>query len=312
MSLPALCRSILLSLIVVLSLSACRSKSKEITPETIESQGALTEQHDGGALVFSVDPKGQLQLLVKGPDGKPVTTGVSGTISVKDEDPKAEPVKVALVPDPKTGLLVAALPELVDDLTQVNYELTLNDKPIKGTLHLPAGGTNELEENAKEVEKAKVAPGTKGPNGGLVQVVGDDIIEIVAGKKSGAVRVYLLDADLKPIPMGSRKIKLAFAGPKGAETIELSPDPEGAYAVGKMSLVVNPVKITVAVTYHDHTEVVLCGHYPGKVIVVGSGAPVIIILVNVSWDVDVVISRPPVIIMHGKGKGKWHKHKHKH
>lgn len=305
MSLFARCRSILLSLMVVLSLSACRSKSKEITPETIESQGGLTEQHDSGALVFSVDPKGQLQLLVKGPDGKPVTTGVSGTIKVKDEDPKAQPVKVALVPDPKTGLLVAAMPELVDDLTQVDYELNLDGKPMKGTLHLPAGGTNEIEENAKEAEKVQVPVGKKGPNGGIVQVVGDDIIEIVAGKKSGAVRAYLLDADLKPIPMGTRKIKLAFASPKGSETIELSPGPDGAYAVGKMTLVINPVKITIAVTYHDHTEVVLCGHHPGTVVVVGLSAPVLVILVNVSWDVDVVIHRPPVIIRHGKGKGKW-------
>jgi hypothetical protein len=314
MRLAVLYRSILVALIAVLSLTACRDKSKDVTPEGIESQGALTEQHDAGALVFSVAPNGQVQLLVKGTDGKPLEKGVSGTLTVKGEGPKAEPVKVALLPDPKTGLLSAAIPELVDDLTEVKYELTVNDKPIKGTLHLPAGGTKELEENAKVTAEAKIPPGTKGPNGGIVQVVGDDIIEVVAGKTSGAVRVYLLDADLKPIPIGSRKIKLAFQNAKGSETVVLAPGPDSQYFVGKMTLIANPVKITVVLTYHDHTHVVLCGHHPGSVIVVGPSAPVIIILVNVSWDIDVVVvPPPPVIIVHGKGKGKGHwKHKHKH
>jgi hypothetical protein len=135
--------------------------------------------------------------------------------------------------------------------------------------------------------------------------VGDDIVEIVAGQKSGTVRVYLLDPDLKPIKIGSRKVKLGFVSEKGSEIVVLSPDPGGQFFVGKMSMIVNPIQITVAVTYHEHTEVVLCNHLPGSVIVVGPSAPPIVILVNVSWDVAVVVAPPPpVIIMHGKGKGK--------
>jgi hypothetical protein len=313
MRFSVLYRSVLLALLVVLSMTACRGKSKDATPEGVEAQAALIEQHDAAALVFAVDPNGQVKLTVKGTDGKPIDKGVSGTLTVKGEDPKAEPIKVALVPDPKTGVLSAAIPELVDDLTEVKYDLVVNDKPIKGTMHVPSGGTKELEENAKATVESKVAPGTKGPNGGIVQVVGDDIVEIVAGKKSGAIRVYMLDPDLKPIPIGSHKVKLAFVNEKGPETVVLAPDPGGQYFVGKMKLIANPIKITIAITYQNHTEVVLCNHHPGSVIVVGPSAPVIIILVNVSWDIDIVITKPPVIIIHGKhkGKGKWHK-KHRH
>jgi len=309
MNLAVLYRSVLLALLVALSATACRGKSKDATPEAVDAQGALTEQHDAAALVFSVDPNGQVKLTVKGTDGKPLEKGVSGTLSVRGDDPKARPTKVALVPDPKTGVLSAALPELVDDLTEVKYDLIVNDKPIKGTLHLPSGGTKEIEDNAKAPAASKIPPGTKGPNGGIVQVVGDDIVEIVAGKKSGTVRVYLLDPDLKPIPMGSRKIKLAFVSAKGSEVVVLAPEPGGQFCVGKMTVIENPIKITIAITYHDHTEVVLCNHHPGSVIVVGPSAPVIVILVSVSWDIDVVVVPPPVIIMHGKGKGKW-KHRH--
>ncbi len=55
-------------------------------------------------------------------------------------------------------------------------------------MHLPAGGTKELDENAKEATKIKIPVGQKGPNGGVLQVVGDDVVEVVAGKKNGAVR----------------------------------------------------------------------------------------------------------------------------
>jgi hypothetical protein len=306
MSLQAFYRPILFALIAILSLTSCRKK--EATPEGLEDQGAITEQNNGAALVFSVAPDGKVKALVKGPDGKPLDKGVSGAVIVKGAEPKAEAVRVAFVPEPKTGLLVAAMPELVDDVTEVKYELTVNDKPIKGVFHLPAGGTKELDENAKAAVKVKIPAGKKGPNGGVLQVVGDDIVEIVAGKKNGSVRAYVLDPDLKPVQIGDRKIKIAFVTSKGTDVVVLSPDPGGTFFVGKLKVIENPVKITIALTHHDHTAVVLCGYDPGNVLVVGPSAPVLVILADVSWDVDVVIVPPrPVIMVHGKGKGKWKK-----
>jgi hypothetical protein len=343
MSLRALYRSIFFAIIAVLSLTSCRKN--EAIPERLEDQGAITEENNGVALAFSAAPNGKLKLFVKGPDGKPLDKGVSGAVIVQGAEPKAEAVKVAFVPEPKTGLLVAAMPELVDDVTEVKYELNVNDKPINGVLHLPAGGTKELEETAKVAVKVKIPAGQKGPNGGILQVVDDDVVEIVAGQKNGTVHAYVLDPSLKPVRLGDRKLKIAFVTSKGPDVVVLSPDPGGTFFVGKLKVIENPVKITVALTHHDHTEVVLCGYEPGKVIVVGPRAPGLVILAAVSWDVDVVIAPPrpvviapprpgvvvqpqpgvvvqpqpvvvvqprPVIMMHGKGKGKgkwkWKKH----
>jgi hypothetical protein len=91
--------------------------------------------------------------------------------------------------------------------------------------------------------------------------------------------------------------------------VVLAPGPAGAYFTGKLSVKVNPVKITVVLTEGDHTEVVLCNYRPGRVIVVGASAPEIVLLVATSWAVvvrpTVVIDAP--VVIHRKGKGK-HKH----
>jgi len=41
---------------------------------------------------------------------------------------------------------------------------------------------------------------------------------------------------------------VGFVSEKGSETVVLAPDPEGDFLVGKMILIANPIKITVAVT----------------------------------------------------------------
>ncbi len=148
----------------------------------------------------------------------------------------------------------------------------------------------------------------KGPNGGVVQVVGSDVLEIVADKSTGQVRVYVLDDDLKVVAVGKRKVKLAaVAG--SPDFVELQPEPKGLFFTGKFSGKSNPVKLTVVLYEEDHPEpvVVLCGWKPTKVIVVGPGAPVVMpIFVVVNWAPVVVVDQgPPVIIInHGKGKGK--------
>ncbi|MGK4003833.1 hypothetical protein WMF31_14470 [Sorangium sp. So ce1036] len=80
---------------------------------------------------------------------------------------------------------------------------------------------------------------------------------------------------------------------------------------------VNPTKITVVLKHGGRTDVVLCNHRPGSVIVVGPSAPVIGILVATAWAVK-VRARPTVVVhdddddggrvlvIHkGKGKGRW-------
>lgn len=300
------------------TLPAC-GKTPAITAETMDEQAALTEQQEAAKVVWMVAPDGQVSVLVKDAEGKPLEKGVSGTVTMPGSSKDASPVTAELVPEPKAGgVLTAKLPKLEGDLTQVNYTLKVNGQAADGVLHLPDGGTKELVESAKENLDPKLE-GQKGPNGGVLQVVGDDVIEIVADKTNGNVRVYVLDDSLKPVVVGERKIRLAVAG-ASAEVIDLTPEPKGLYFQGKLSITVNPVKITVVVTERDRTDVVLCGYHPGTVIVVGPRAPGIAIFVAVNWNVDVkvVTPRPVIVVDHddvhihvhkGKGKGKFHHHK---
>lgn len=310
-------RSVLVALAVASTalVSPACSKSPQITAESIEDNWALTEQHEPGSVVMTVAQDGQVTVLVKDRDGKPIEEGVSGNVKVKVPGKEGAPVTAELVPEPKSGgVLLAKIPPLEDDLTEVNYEFNVKGAPFKGVLHVPRGGTRELQEEAKENDAHKL-DGMKGPNGGVLQPVGDDIVEIVADKDSGDLRVYVLDLNLKPVPIGDREIKLAIQTASGPDVIVLAPGPDRLYFTGKLRAKVNPTKITVVVKEGGHTDVVLCGYRPGSVIVVGPSAPVITILVATGWAVKVDVK--PTVIVHDDDDDDGrviivHKHKHRH
>jgi hypothetical protein len=315
MQMTRLVRSLLAAIALACAAAPGCGKQPEVTAESIEELGTVPEAHDTGSVVWSVTPDGQVNALVKDPDGKPVEKDVTGTLTVKPSK-GAEPVKAELKPVEKAGgVLAATIPKLEAELTEVSYELKVGDKSFQGVLHLPKGGTKELLDSAKQQAEAKLE-GKKGPNGGIVQVVGEDTVEIVADKKTGKVRAYLLDDDLKPAKVIDRKVKLKLAlSGEGSEVVELLPSPTAPYFEGKLNIKIKPTKITVVLIDVDVVHVALWGWYPGKVIVVGPSAPVVAVFVNVNWDVDVVV-KPPVVVVGdddddddhviivGKGKGK--------
>jgi len=305
-------RSLLVALAIgaTLATPACSKKSSEgnaantITAESLEeSPESITEEHDSGTVTWNVSPDGQVSALAKTKDDKPVGKDVTGELTWTTPDgDKTIPVTV----DEKTGLLVASGPKLEDDITEIKYKLNIEGKAWTGTMHLPKGGTKELAESAKEATENTPEKDQKGPNGGVIQVVGKDKIEIVADKKSGQVRVYVLGDELKPIEVGERKIKLAVTTANGPEVVVLTPEPKGLYFTGKLTVKAEPVKVTVAVTHHDETHVCLVGWHPGVHVVVGSHAPHVAIWVNAGWVVApvVVVHDHPHVHWKGKGKGK--------
>ncbi|XXX72188.1 hypothetical protein WMF30_31530 [Sorangium sp. So ce134] len=204
------------------------SKSPEITAESIDDNWALTEQHEPGSVVMTVAQDGKVTVLVKDRNGKAIEEGVTGNVTVKVPGKDGAPVTAELVPEPKSrGVLLAKIPPLEDDLTEVNYEFKVKGEPFKGVLHVPRGGTRELQESAKENQTHNL-DGKKGPNGGVLQPVGDDIVEIVADKTTGDVRVYVLDLNLKPVPIGQREIKLAIHTASGPDVIVLTTTAAGS------------------------------------------------------------------------------------
>ncbi len=244
-------------------------------PPTAEMKDALTEQNEDGSVSWDIGGDGKIRAVVKSPNGELVKKNATGALTIKGEDGTQT---VALKQDPDTGLLLGQAAKLKGELTEVDYALTVGAKDWKGVLYLPEGGTAELGEGAKAASKVTVPEGKQGPHGGTIQVVGPDRIELVADPSSKEVRVYVLDGELKQVPVGARRVKLAVVDDR-PEVIVLTPEPGGTYLKGRVASEHDPIKITVSVTANDERHVALVGYHPGAVIVVGSRAPRIQVMV---------------------------------
>jgi hypothetical protein len=259
--------------------SGCH-KAAKVTADAIEkSAAAVVQQNDKGTSTWIVGSDGAVSALLKGPDNKPVTANVSGTVTFTPPD--GAPTTVPATFDPKTGVLVAAGPKLDADVTPVSYNLQVDGQPWNGALDVPRGGTVDLVETGKlqaEVPQDKLV----GPNGGVVQMVGPDRVEVVANKSSGEVRAYVLGPDYQVIDPGDRKITLALEGPE-PEVIVLQPQPNVRFFTGKVRSRVDPVHVTVAVNAHGATHACLVGWHPGVAVVVGPAAPPVHLYAVEAW-----------------------------
>jgi hypothetical protein len=256
----------------------------DLTAESIEkSPAALVQQAMMGTSTWVVAPDGAVSATLKAPDGKPITQPVTGqmTFATPDGPPQSVPVKY----EPKTGVLTAAGPKLDADITPVSYALTVGGAPWNGAIDVPRGGTLDLADTAKL--QAPLPPGLPGPNGGVVQVVGPDRVEVVANRHTGDVRAYVLDADNKPVDPGDRKITLALQG-EDPEVLVLAPEPQAHFVVGHIRTRVDPVHVTVAVNAHGKTHACLVGWAPGAVVVTGPAAPRVHLLAVEGWPGEVV------------------------
>ncbi|WP_437317833.1 hypothetical protein [Sorangium sp. So ce385] len=255
------------------------------TAESAIGEGAYVEEHESGKAAFNVAADGNVKAAVSGPDGKPIREDVSGTLLWKDASGEKT---LPLTLDAKTGLLVAAGPKLEADLTEIGYTLSVAGKPWNGTLHVPAGGTAELYANAKGSADLGLPEGKLGPHGGRIEIVGDDRLELLVDEATGDVRVYVLDADLKPIDIGERKVTLGVVA-EAPQVVVLAPVAAtagvaaGAYLTGKLALAADPLKVTVAVRNAGRSAVALCGYRAGAAFAVHARAPRVNVRVKTDW-----------------------------
>ncbi|MGK4001515.1 hypothetical protein WMF31_02745 [Sorangium sp. So ce1036] len=268
--------------------------------------GALVEEHEAGAVAWHIDGDGQVKAAISASTGERIKEDVGGTLVWKL--PSGEARTIPLAVDARTGLLVGAGPKLEADLTEVDYTLTISGKPWSGVLHVPAGGTAELVASARASAEIQLPEVTVGPHGGSIQVVGEDRLEMVADEATGEVRVYVLDADLRPVSIEGRTVKLALVAER-PETLVLAPASAGFYFVGKLAAAVNPLKLTVALGYRGTTRVALWGHRPGvRVIATPARAPRVKILVKGFADgpevrVHAGARADADVRIHGRGHG---------
>jgi hypothetical protein len=296
------------TLIVLLPLALAPACSKATATAGAEAEMAVNadlgaeafvEEHDGGSVAWRIDDDGQVKAAVVGSAGARVKEDIGGSLAWKLPSGEVKTVPLAL--DAKTGLLVGAGPKLEADLTEVDYTVTVSGKPWTGVMHVPIGGTAALVTSAKAAVEVKIPEGTTGPHGGSIQVVGEDRLEMVESA-SGEVRVYVLDAELKPRPIEGRTIKLGFVAER-PEMLVLAPATAGAYFVGTLGAAINPFKVTVALGFGGTTRVALWGYRPGvRVVAEPARAPRVNIMVNafVETPDDVWVKA------HGHGHGHGH------
>lgn len=253
-------------------------------PAAIEaSPAALIEDNDFGAVKMIVTPDGVFQALLSGADGKPITKDASGKITwVAGGKTTGVPVEVD-----KKGVIVATGPKLEADVTDVTYSLVVGGKNWSGTLHVPRGGTDDLAATARA--QSSLPSGKLGPHGGKVQIVGDDRVELLADRAAGDVRVYVLDADFKPIDPGDRKVSVALDD-ESPQTIVLAAEPQGHFLVAPLGLTNDPARVTIFVTRGGVTRACIVGHGPGAhLVVVNAKAPRVKIFVATAPKVDIKV-----------------------
>jgi hypothetical protein len=266
--------------------SGCTKKESEEKPASTEKSSptgtfdkALVEVFTNASLAWVIDPNGKIRVDVRDKDGAAIAKTANGTVEWEGEGGNKSSAKLAY--DDGAKALVTAGPPLKQDITELKYTVALPNDSLAGTLHVPTGGTSALVEDAKAAESAPPAPAA-GPNGGVVQVVGDDRIEVVADDDSDEVRVYILDAGGKSVAVGERKVTLGVNA-DSSDVVVLTPSSDGAYLIGKWKVKSDPTRLTIFVRKLGKSHVAIVGWKPGvKLLVVGA----------------------PKIKVKGKGKGK--------
>lgn len=191
-----------------------RNKGEDATADpqaAADMSGALVEERDEGKLEWLVSPEGQVRVRVTPNEGG--SPALSGALLIDGQsyELKAE-----------GSSLTASGPKLDAELTKISYSLKVGDVTWDGTLNVPPGGTKELV----AAPAITVPEGTKGPNGGVVDVIGDQRVEIVTDEKTGEVRVYFLDENMKVVPVGDATAVMAFQQQEQAQQEQPQEQPQ--------------------------------------------------------------------------------------
>lgn len=173
-----------------------RPGSEAAASSPASDQPGLVVEHPEGRIEWVIEPGGRVVVRVKALDGAPIAPPqIAGKLTVESDSYELTDEGARLVGD--IGKLEGAL-------TEIRYAVRVREATWSGVLHVPAGGTAAL----LETPSVRIEPGTRGPNGGLVEAVGDQRVEIVIDEESGEVRAYLLDDKLEPIDVGDAELTI--------------------------------------------------------------------------------------------------------
>jgi hypothetical protein len=246
--------------------SGCK---KPAAPEATAEQ-VLTEEGDDGTITWDVEPDGSVHAALAGADGTPITKNIAGRLTwpgdVADQERE---MKV------DNGALIASGPPLQDDLTEIDYSLEVDGKTWSGALHMPRGGTRSLDDDAKTAAATVIPVGKLGPNGGNIQMIGGEPVELVADAQTQEIRFYALDRNYNVIDPGDRTVRLGYAADYSGVEV-LVREPGALYYVGPWYAGYNPSRVTIAVGFGGVVHVGVMGWRYGERVRFGAGAPPVV------------------------------------
>ncbi len=263
----------LLCAMAVMVVTGCKSSASE------DFSTAFVERLDDGTIAWIIRADGSVKAQVKSRDDKPIMANASGKMTANTD------AAIELTQDAKTGVLEGKGLKLNGALTPAKYDLTIEGKPWSGTLFLPAGGTADLVAGARVAANVKLPEGRIGPHGGRLQVVGGDVIELVAGV-NGDLRAYVLDPELKAVAAIDREIKVGILVDGRVDLITLLPEPGGLYFGARIAANVDPLEVAISVKAKGEAQakVALVGFEPGVAFAVGATAPRIKLIARADLD----------------------------
>ncbi|MFI5298472.1 MAG: hypothetical protein ACHREM_10260, partial [Polyangiales bacterium] len=227
----------------------------------------LVEQYDFGTIAWKADADGKVTAQVADRDGAPLKAPPKIALQIADPaDPDAPPKTVPLEAS-EGGTYTATVPAFTADLTPVSFTTTVGGSEVAGTIHVPAGGTAALME--APAPTVTVAADATGPHGGVVQVVGDDRYELVSDAETAEVRVFMLDAELRPIAVTPRAITLGVVADR-PETVVLARSPDGLYFTAGWGVRGDPTRGTMSGGGGAALRGGIVGWRPGARLVVGA------------------------------------------
>ena len=293
-----------IALMAVLAVGCGKKKDSTEEPSKKESSAAsasLVEAFERGSVAWNVSSNGEVLAHVHHNDDGDISKDSKGSIEwTENGAQKSAPLKY----DPDRAALIAQGPALQADLTEIRYSLSVqNAEPVTGALHVPADGSAMIVADTQASAKVSVE-GVVAPHGGVIQVVGDQRIEIVGDDDSDEVRVYVLDAGWKPITVVEHKVTIAVGGPK-PEVIVLAPSPDGLFFVGHWHVVGQPPRVTVYVKHKGVAHVCIVGYRPGVKLMVNSGPKVHVKVKGGGWGPSVKVNGggPAMVKIDIKEKG---------
>jgi hypothetical protein len=255
------------------------TKATEVAPPA-DTSNEVIQDAPFGSVGWLLENDGAVKADVRDKAGAPIADDFVGTLATGEGNDRKV---VSLAPLDGSTLFGGALPSFTADLTAVTYAMKQGADVFNGTFYVPAGGSSVLTDKPAEAPappgaavapaatavtvpaggaQAAMAPNALGPNGGVVQMIGDQRVELVSDQATGEVRAYLLDAANKVMPMGDRKITLGVVADH-PELVSLQPAEGGNYAVASWGIKIDPLSLTVAVRDGKKVHAGLFGWRPG-------------------------------------------------